>query len=98
MDIRIRLNPNDKKEKMIIDMLDKHISSSSIIVKDILYGVAINRYQTMGMYYQQPTVQPIQNINQNNITSQIEEQVEEVEDISDLEAMIDDLDLGLDFE
>lgn len=100
LDIRIRLNPENEKEKLIIDMLEQHISSSSIIVKDLLYGIAINRQQQFYSYgqipyappqnFQPPQYEDVGYYNGNN-----EGNNENDEDNSDLEAMVDDLDLGI---
>lgn len=43
MDIKINLNPNKKKDKIIIDLLDEEYDNYSAIVKNYLYKIATGR-------------------------------------------------------
>ena len=43
MDIKINLNPQKKKDKIIIDLLDEEYDNYSAIVKNYLYKIATGR-------------------------------------------------------
>lgn len=44
MDIKLNLNPQKKKDKIIIDFLDEEYDNYSAIVKNYLYKIATGRF------------------------------------------------------
>ena len=92
MDIKLNLNPQKKKDKIIIDFLDEEYDNYSAIVKNYLYKIATGRL------VDKKNLVLMNGETFNEVASTIQEPVKEViEEIKDDFGDVSDILDGIDF-
>lgn len=91
MDIKINLNPQKKKDKIIIDLLDEEYDNYSAIVKNYLYKIATGRL------VDKKNLLVMNGETFNEVASTIQEPVKEVieepkDDFGDVSDILDGID------
>lgn len=91
MDIKINLNPQKKKDKIIIDLLDEEYDNYSAIVKNYLYKIATGRL------VDKKNLLVMKGETFNEVASTIQEPVKEVieepkDDFGDVSDILDGID------
>lgn len=87
MDIKINLNPQKKKDKIIIDLLDENYDNYSAIVKNYLYKIATGRL------VDKKNLVLINGITFNEVASTTQEIIEELkDDFGDVSDILDGID------
>ena len=91
MDIKINLNPQKKKDKIIIDLIDEEYDNYSAIVKNYLYKIATGRL------VDKKNLLVMNGETFNEVASTIQEPVKEVieepkDDFGDVSDILDGID------
>lgn len=87
MDIKINLNPQKKKDKIIIDLLDENYDNYSAIVKNYLYKIATGRL------VDKKNLVLMNGITFNEVASTTQEIIEELkDDFGDVSDILDGID------
>lgn len=87
MDIKINLNPQKKKDKIIIDLLDENYDNYSAIVKNYLYKIATGRL------VDKKNLVLMNGITFNEVASTTQEIIEEPkDDFGDVSDILDGID------
>lgn len=86
MDIKINLNPQKKKDKIIIDLLDEEYDNYSAIVKNYLYKIATGRLVDKKnlLVMNGETVNEVASTIQEPVKEVIEEPKDDFGDVSDI--------------
>lgn len=91
MDIKLNLNPQKKKDKIIIDLLDEEYDNYSAIVKNYLYKIATGRLVDKKnlLVMNGVTFNEVASTTQESIKDVIEEPKDDFGDVSDILDAID---------